>query len=322
MSLLNIALLFFIAAFLAVITLYMWYEGVKTSPRYLLRKRMRSLAVDSTDRRFPNDLRLEIIGDMSPFDTFLYRFKFVRNLDRLIDIAGLKADVKTVLLLIIASAALGYVVGLSLGLGAVFSLIFIPIGSMGPLGYMNAKKRTIVNRFTEQFPDALDMVSRSLQAGHSLGAALKLVGSEMSDPVANLFKTAYEEQSLGLSMREALEHMTKRMPGPDIKFFVMATTIHREIGGNLGEILERLAATIRDRVRIRRQVRVYTAQARLSGYILAATPVALALLFYFALPGYIEEIFTVPWGIHAVYVAIAAQIVGFIIIRRIIDIQI
>jgi tight adherence protein B len=166
------------------------------------------------------------------------------------------------------------------------------------------------------------MVARSLKAGHALSGALNLVGREMSEPTADLFKTAYEEQSFGLSMREALDHMGRRMPGTDLTFFVMATNIHREVGGNLGEILERLAHTIRERLRIKRQVKVYTAQARLSGYILAAVPFAMALLLYFAMPGYLEEILSVDWGIHFIYFALVSQLVGFLVIRKLINIRI
>lgn len=323
MTIIEIALLFFIAAFLGVIAIYLWYVAVKTSPRLLLRKRLRGLAVDVSDRRFPADLRLEILREMNPLDRFIFRFALVRRLDGLIDKAGLKtADVKVFILLIIVLGASGYVAGYFLGLGKVFPLLLIPLGAMLPLFYLVIMKNRRFVRFTEQFPDSLDMVSRSLQAGHSLGAAMQMVGSEMAEPVAGLFRTAYEEQALGLSMREALEHMSRRMPGTDLKFFVMATNIHREIGGNLGEILHRLAHTIRERLKIRRQVRVYTAQARLSGYTLAVVPIAMAGALYWFMPDYILELFSVDWGWYAVYIAISLQILGFFVIRRIINIRI
>lgn len=323
MTIIEIALLFFLAAFLGVVAIYLWYVAVKTSPRLLLRKRLRGLAVDVSDRRFPADLRLEILREMNPLDRFIFRFALVRRLDGLIDKAGLKtADVKLFILLIIVLGAMGYVVGYLLGLGKVFPLLLIPLGAFIPIFYLLIMKNRRLIRFTEQFPDALGMVSRSLQAGHSLSAAMQMVGSEMPEPVAGLFRTAFEEQALGLSMREALEHMSRRMPGTDLKFFVMATNIHREIGGNLGEILQRLANTIRERLKIRRQVRVFTAQARLSGYTLAAVPVAMAGALYWFMPEYILELFSVDWGWYAVYIAISLQILGFFVIRRIINIRI
>lgn len=323
MTIVEVVALLFIAVFLGVVTIYMWYVTVKTSPRYHLKKRMRTLAVDVSDRRFPQDLRLEILKEMNPIDRFLFAFRPVRKLDALMDNAGLKtADVKLFILLIFIFAVLFYTVGAVVGLGKVFPLLLASVGAMLPMGYLSVIKSIRFRRFTEQFPNALDMVARSLRAGHSLGAAIQLVGSETAEPIAGLFRSAYEEQALGLSMRESLEHMSRRMPGTDLKFFVMATNIHREIGGNLGEILTRLAHTIRDRLRIRRQVRVYTAQARLSGYVLAMVPASMAVIFYFALPGYMEELFKVDWGIYAVYIAITMQVLGFLVIRKIINIKI
>ncbi|MBI5598333.1 MAG: type II secretion system F family protein [Deltaproteobacteria bacterium] len=322
MTAFNIVLLFFIAFFLAVIAVYLWYAAYRTSPRYLLKKRMRSLAVDTSDRRFPQELRVEILGDMSPLDKLLLRFPATKTLDKLINTAGVKVGVKTFLLLIPAFAVIFYMIGLLFGIGAAFSLLLAPVGAAAPFYYLYVKKQKRLKRFTEQLPDAVDMVARSLKAGHSLGAALQLVGNELPDPAGGLFKTAYEEQSLGLSMREALDHISRLMPSNDLRFLVLATNIHREVGGNLGEILERLAQTIRERLRIRRQVRVYTAQARLSGYVLSGTPLFMAVLLYFMFPGYIQELFTVKWGTYAVYIAVAAQVAGFLVIKKIINIKI
>jgi len=325
MTVFNIAILFFIAIASGVVAVYLGYVSVKTSPRYLVKKRMRSLATDTEERRFPQELRVEILGEMNPLDRFLYRFKLTRKLDRLIETAGIKgvkAGVKFFVFLIVVCALLAYVIGVIIGLGGIFSLIFLAIGAALPLIYLGVKRKRRLKRFTEQLPDALDMIARSLKAGHSLNSAFQMVSSEMSEPTGSLFKTAYEEQAFGLSMREAVEHMVKLMPSKDLKFFVMATNIQREVGGNLGEILERLAHTIRERMKIRRQVRVYTAQARLSGYVLAGTPLFMVLFFYLFVPGYIQELFTVKWGVYAVYLAIAGQVIGFLVILKIINIKI
>jgi tight adherence protein B len=166
------------------------------------------------------------------------------------------------------------------------------------------------------------MISRSLKAGHSFAAAVQLVGNEMSDPVGVLFKTAYEEQSLGLSLSDAFAHMTTRMDSEDLRFFVTAINIYKEVGGNLSEYLERLAETIRERIKIRRQVRVYTAQGRLSGIILIFLPIVMALFFYYSSPGYIEELFTEKIGRYALTYAIVSQIIGILVIKRITNIKI
>lgn len=322
MSAISIVIIFFIATLLLMLTAYMWYVTVKSSPKYHLKRRLRNLAMDATDRRFPKELRVEIFKEMTPLDRFIYSFKTARRLDRLIDRAGLKLDTKFALLIMAILSFVLYVFAVAVNIGLVVSLIFIPVGVGIPLFYFKLAKKKQLVKFQDQFPDALDMIARSLQAGHSLVAAFHLVGTELPEPVSGFFRNAHEEQALGLSMREALEHMSNRIDSTDLRFFVMATNIHRDVGGNLGEILMRLAHTIRERIRIRRQVRVYTAQAKMTGTVLAVTPIFMALFLYLAMPGYIDELFTVEWGIYAIYFAVTAQILGFIAIRKIINIRI
>ncbi len=322
MSILQITILFFIAFLLAVITVYMWYMAVTTSPRHELKKRLRRLAIDFEDRRFPEELRVEILREMSRLDKMLFRIAPLQTLDRMIDKAGLKVDVKLYVFIIVTSAVVFFFLGMFAGRGMFVPFLLAPLGAIMPIIFLNIMKGRRLARFTEQFPDALDMVSRSLRAGHSFTTAMQLVGSELGDPVGTLFKNAYDEQALGVSTREAIAHMTDRIDSIDLRFFVIAINVHREIGGNLGEILERLAKTIRERMTVKRQVRVYSAQARLSGYILAVVPLVLAALFYFTTPGYVEELVESTTGIYSIVFAVAAQIVGFLVIRRIVNIRI
>jgi tight adherence protein B len=322
MTLAQIIGLLFVAALLVVSTIYMWYVAVTTSPKFELRRRLRRIAVDAEDRRFPEDLRVEILKEMTPFDKLLYGIAPLRRLDRLIDRAGVRVDVKAVLLLMGASSAALFFVGLLLKRGMAVPALLAILGFFLPLLVLRYMTKRRVWKFTQQFPDALDMISRSLKAGHSFTAAIQLVGQELADPVAGIFKNAYEEQAMGVSTREAVAHMVERIDSVDLRFFVMAINIHREVGGNLGEILERLAKTIRERLTIRRQVKVYTAQARLSGYILAATPIVMAVFFYFASPGYVEELIDSQTGRYAIALAVAAQVAGFLAIRKIVDIKI
>jgi tight adherence protein B len=226
------------------------------------------------------------------------------------------------LLVVAVIAAAGFVIGAALQRGIIPPVIFLLIFGAIPFIFLRVQRTKRLNRFTEQFASALDMLARSLKAGHSLASAVQMVGGEMSEPVAGLFRAVYEEQAYGLSLKDALAHMIERMDTTDLRFFVTAVSIYREVGGNLSEILERLATTIRERIKIRRQVRVYTAQARLSGYILAALPIFTALFFYFMAPDYIEELILAKIGRYFIAAAVILQIVGFFIIRKIIDIRI
>jgi tight adherence protein B len=294
---------------------------VQASPAFEARRRLRKFAHE-TDERVPADLKIEILVEMSRFDKFLYKFGLIRRLDGLIDKAGLKIEVKIFFLVLLAVAAAGFIIGIPLKRGWLPSVVFMLICGSVPFIYLQIKKTRRIQRFTDQFSGALDMIARALKAGHSLISAIQTVGNDMAEPVAGLFRTVYEEQSLGLSMKDAFAHMVERMDTTDLRFFVTAVNIYREIGGNLSEILERLAQTIRERTKIRRQVQVYTAQARLSGYILGALPFLVALFFFIADPEYIGELFSVQIGRYLVAAALALQLIGFLAIRKIINIRI
>ena len=321
MILLIIAGLFFVAALLGLIAVYMAYAAVRSSPAYELKKRLRTLAVEAYEG-LPVDIRVEILVAMTPLDKFLYKFKLARKLDSFMDKAGLKIDMKVFLLFVVFCAAAGFVIGAVLGRGIIFSFIFLVILGAIPFIYLRLEKTRRAVKFTEQFASALDMMARSLRAGHSLASALQVVGTEMSEPVAGLFRSVYEEQTYGLSLKDAFAHMISRMDTTDLRFVVTAVSIYREIGGNLAEILERLAQTIRERVKIRRQVRVYTAQARMSGYVLAALPIFVALFFYVIAPDYIGELWVAKIGRYLIAGAITLQIIGFFVIKKIINIKI
>ncbi len=316
-----IIFLFFIAIFAGIVAVYVWYAAVKASPNYQLKRRLGKLALID-DEKLPSDLTRELLGEMKPLDKFLLRSSLYRRFDRLIDTTGLKIDPKIVLLFIIITGICFFILGISLNRGILVSMLFTLIAIGGIFLFLSFRKHAHLITFTEQLPDALDMVARSLRAGHAMQSAIQLVGNEMSEPVSGLFKVTYEEQQLGLPMRDSLALMLDRMPSVDLRLFVTAVNIHREVGGNLAETLERLANTIRDRLRIKRQVRVYSAQGRLSGYILVALPMVMAFMLYSIAPGYLEEFIKVDEGKYAVAIAVIAQIIGFIIIKRLINIRI
>jgi len=194
---------------------------------------------------------------------------------------------------------------------------------VAPFIYLNVMKGKRSEKFTEQLPDALTMISRSLRAGHSITSAIELVGQEMAAPLGELFKTAFDQQNLGLRVADTIANMTERINSIDLRFFVTVITINTEVGGNLAEILDRLAETIRQRLTIRRQVRVYTAQGRMSGYLLAALPiVAFVMMHFVMIPGYEDPLIKEQQGRYILMAAVVSQFIGFLIIRKIINIRI
>lgn len=219
------------------------------------------------------------------------------------------------------SAALGLgllVLTLQLGLG----LIAAVIGALLPYMIMRRKRTNRFNKFEEQLPEAIDMLGRAIRAGHPLSSGLKMVAEESADPVASEFRRSHEEHRFGLAFEDALLAMADRVQIVDVRILVTAILIQREVGGNLAEVLDNLASVIRARFNIRRQLRVYTAQGRFSGYVLAILPIAVGAAIYSINPPYIKLLFTDPMGKLLVVVAVIFQIIGFLWIRKIVNIEI
>lgn len=321
MNIQMIVFFFFTAVLLGLLFLYSLFVSVNRSSSYELKKRLRKLAVEG-DQRMPSELAGEVLLEMTPFEKFLFKYPLFVSMDKLIDQAGIKSDIKRFLIIILMSGLAGFCAGLLLRRGFFPSVILMIIGLYAPFLYLMVKKHRRNLKFTEQFPAVLEMIARSLKSGHALSSAVQLVGLEMSDPAGTLFKTAYEEQTLGLSMKDSLAQMLGRMPSVDLQLFVTAVNIHRDIGGNLAESLERLAHMIRERLKIRRQVRVYSAQARLSSIILLILPIVMAVFFYIFVPGYIEELLTTNVGKYGIAFAVVGQCLGFLVIRKIVNIRI
>jgi tight adherence protein B len=176
--------------------------------------------------------------------------------------------------------------------------------------------------FGTQLPDALEMLSRTLRAGQSLGFGFNMVSSEMPLPISKEFGRVFEEQNLGIPFDESLRGMTERIPNLDLKFFVTALILQRQTGGDLAEILDKIGSLIRDRFRIWGQVQALTGEGRLSGVVLLALPFVLFAAVYQLNPDYIMVLFRDPMGTRMLVVAVIMQIVGALVIRKIVNIKV
>ena len=185
------------------------------------------------------------------------------------------------------------------------------------------RKRTVrINKFEEHFPEALDLLSRAVRAGHAFSAGMKMVADELEDPVGPEFRKAFDEQNYGLPLKESLNALAERIPLLDVKFFATAVLIQRETGGNLAEILDNLANVVRERFKIRRQVRVHTAHGRFTGYVLMALPAFLAVALMFINPEHMNLLFEEKLGQMMIVACIVMQAIGFIWIKQIVKIEV
>jgi len=224
---------------------------------------------------------------------------------------------------------------ISLGLGVLFAMIGMAIdhrwwsvlvgfaaGVAAPFGFVKSRRTARMNKFEEQFPEALDLMARSIRAGHAFGAGMKMVADELHDPVGPEFRKSFEEQNFGLSMKESLNNLAMRVPILDVRFFATAVLIQRETGGNLAEILDNLANVVRERFKIRRQVRVHTAHGRYTGYVLLALPAFLALALQVLNPEHMEGLFKDRIGQTMIVTAIVMQSIGWFWISRVVKIEV
>jgi tight adherence protein B len=184
------------------------------------------------------------------------------------------------------------------------------------------KRRVRLSKFAAQLPDALELVARALRAGHSLGAGMHVVAEEMPSPIADEFGRVFEEQNLGIPIEDALRSMCERVPNLDLRFFVTSVAIQRQTGGDLAEILDKIGYVIRERFRILGQVKALTGEGRLSGVVLIALPFALFGFMLNSKPDYIEPLWTTDLGKKMSFAALVAQIIGALVIRKIVNIKV
>jgi tight adherence protein B len=216
----------------------------------------------------------------------------------------------------------GAVAAAATGLNPALIPVFLILAALLPLIWLTMRRRRRLRRFGKQLPDALELIARALRAGHSLGAGFNLVSSEMAEPIGVEFQRCYEEQNLGIPLDEALRNLTDRVPNLDLKFFCTAIVLQRQTGGDLAEILDKIGSLIRERFRIWGQVQALTGEGRLSGIVLLALPPVLFATVYYLNPEYVTVLFTDPIGKKMLAGAVVMQLLGALVIRKIVNIKV
>jgi tight adherence protein B len=245
----------------------------------------------------------------------------VRRLAVLLERADMDMGPGALLGVCVATAAAG---ALLLARLSPAPMLAMPLGLAAgflPIAFVKMKGERRTAKFEEQFPEAIDLMARALRAGHALTTGLALVAEELPEPCGSEFRLVYDRQSFGMPLPDALRLFAERVPLLDARFFVTAVLTQRESGGNLAEILDNLGSVIRQRFRVKRQIKVVTAHARLTGWVLVAMPVAIALGMVVVAPDHILTLVRDPLGVQMGLAAISLWGVGFLVIRRLIDVE-
>jgi len=317
-----ISAILFVVILMVLLSLYFliapgWVEKKEIKVRLSLLE-LRNLMLED----LPDVLKSELLSDVPIFHRVLANFNVAVRIDKRLKQANMEMKVGTFVLLSFLLFGLSLIVGAFLHWPFLISVLFGVFLFLAPTIVVNVKKNLRMKRFIMYFPEALEMFARSLRAGHSFTGAIQLVGQEMPDPIGPEFQKVFDEQNLGIPLRNALIGMSTRIDLLDVKFFVTAILIQRETGGNLAEIIDKISYVIRERFRIQGQLKIHTAQARMTGIVLSFLPVGMAFILFLLSPDYMKPLWTDPTGRSMVVAAVILQIIGMLVIRKIIRIKI
>ena len=267
-------------------------------------------------------LKVDVPGKFHQLDQFLHRYRFSRTLETLSMQAGSNWTAGTLAVYSMSAGAIAFVAGYFLFRLLVVQVFLGIVGFFTPYLFLKRRRATRLHSFNNALPDAIDLMARALRAGHSVSSAIEVLSEQAGDAVRAEFEAVFRQQNFGLPLRDALMQMASRIPSNDLRFVVTAILVQKETGGNLTEILDRTTEVIRERVRIEGEVRVRTAQGRLTGWILSLLPVILLFLMSLVNPDYAHVLLHDPIGQKLLYLGVALITVGTFIIRKIVDIKV
>src|SRR5688572_3207127 len=317
-----LAVLAFLITFALATSFFFFFVETPLARRKMMTRLSALQEVSARGEEVPEVLRKELLSDMPFLNTLLASAPGIRNLRLLLEQAAIQMQIGTFILSCIGLAGLGLIVTFLIGLPFYFAFAGAAIGAVIPFVVARIMRQQRFDKFEEQFPEAMDLLGRAVRAGHAFTTGFELIGKELPDPVGQEFRTAFQQQSLGIPLKDALGNLAVRMPLPDIRIFVSSLQIQRESGGNLGEILDTMSQIVRERFKLRRQIRIFTAEGRLSMYFLTAIPIVAFLALFLFQPEYLAPMLTDRRGHIGLAVAVFLQVIGYIIISRIIKIKI
>jgi len=270
----------------------------------------------------PEIMRKETVSDLPLLNMILARAPGTQDFVLFLDQAAIKIQVGTFLLISVGLTFFVFITMFVLRFPTYLAVLAALLSGGVPFLVAGTRRTRRFHKFEEQFPEAMDLLGRAVRAGHAFTTGFELIGKELADPVGEEFKIAFQQQSIGISLKDALGNLAKRMPLPDVLVFVSSLQIQRESGGNLGEILDTMSEIVRERFKLRRQIRIFTAEGRMSMYLLSAIPFVALLGLWLMQPQYLAPMFRDSRGQMALAVGGVLQIIGYVIINRIIKIKI
>jgi len=315
--------LLFAAVILLIEGLYLWWNSAHGGGAQRIARRLKVLAASHGGKSERiSILKQRRFSRRERWDQVLHRYRFFHRIDKLLIQAGMTASVAQFL----AWSAAGFAAGLVLTAGAPMPLLarlaVALAGMLLPRMLVRRKRALRLLRVEDQLPEAADFIARALRAGHSFTNVLQIVGNELPEPLSGEFRTVREEINYGVPLNEALHNMAARIPLTDLRYLVIAVIVQRESGGNLAEILGNIGQIIRARLKLVAQVRVLSAEGRMSAWILGSLPFFVLAMMVLVNPKYISVLWTDPAGVRMLWYAAGMIVVGVFWLRKVIHIRI
>src|SRR5215831_7760660 len=323
----NLLLVFVVLAFIAIVLLieglYLTWSAYRSPEARRIEKRLQAMSAGRTSAAEASILKQRLLSEAPLLQRWLLRLPRVHQLDKLLQQSGTNWSVARLILITIAFAVAAFTLAsLVPYLPRIFTLA-IGLGATSlPFLYVLRRRQMRTRRIEEQLPDALDLMSRALRAGHALPSGLQMVGEEAQDPIAAEFRIVHDEINYGVAVATALTNLANRVPSTDMRYFVIAVLIQRETGGNLTEVLGNLSALIRERLKLLMKVRVLSAEGRMSGWVLGLLPFGVAGILNILNPGFMSVLWTDPAGLKLIYFALWLMASGALWMRKIIRIRV
>ena len=314
----------FLACLFVVYALYLFTSRKSDARRRLLNERLAE-AIRTSAQSTDVDVQLareELLSEIPWVNRSLIKFELSASIKRMIDQADLQITVMRLVLFSLTAAALGFLAASMITVSLPVKCLFAFLAGAFPFLHVIGKRKKRMKKFLQLLPDALDLMARGLSAGHAFTEALQMVSTEMPEPISSEFRKTYDEQNLGLSLKLALDNLVHRVPLLDLRMTVTAIMIQRETGGNLSELLEKVAYTIRERFRIMEDLKTLTLSSRWSAWLLCGLPIFLAVYMSVMNPTYMEVMWRDPRGHNLLFVAAIMQILGMLMVQKIMKIKI
>lgn len=312
--------------FLAVVFLlegaYLFWNSYKGPEVKRIERRLQAMAAGRHGSEEGALLKERLLSDVDFVQRALLSIPRIKQFDRILLQAGMEIKLGAFLGLIAVAGVVGFLVAKILGLITPLALLLSAGCFGGPVMYVLRRRQARLDRFETLLPDALDLMTRALRAGHALPHAIRMIGEEMQEPIGEQFRIVFDEVNYGFSMQDALMNLANRIPSADLRFFVLAVTLQRETGGNLAELLGNISTLIRSRLNLLAKVRVLAAEGVMSAWVLGLLPLALAILINIINPKYMTLLWTDEMGVKMLIGGLTMIGIGVLWIRKIIRVHV